>query len=85
MASDFFLGENQFAIDRDIKDAAGTGNELPTADEVLNIADVQDFVRQTDGIGLVSSSGAVFDDDVHDSVLHDALSLLILRRSMHSV
>ena len=72
MATDLLLGEDQLAVDRDIKYAAGSGDEFPTADEVFNVALVQDFVRQTDGNRLVSSSGAVLDDDVHSAFLHGA-------------
>ena len=75
MTANFLLGKDQLAIDGDIKDAAAARNELPTTDEVLNRPVFQDFVRQTDGIGLVPSSSAILDDNVHDSVLHDAHSL----------
>ncbi len=75
MASHFFLAEDALAIDPNIKDAAAARHQLPTTDEILDLALVQDFVRQTDGLGLVSSSGAVFDDNLHNPVLHDATSL----------
>lgn len=71
MASDFLLGEDQLAINRYVEDAAGAGNQLPTADVMLNVAFVQDFVRQTDGLGLVSSSRAILDDDIHSTLLHE--------------
>ena len=77
MAADLVLREDQLAIDRDVKDAAGGRNQFPTADIVFDFAFVQDFVRQTDGIGLVSSSRAVLDDDVHSTLLHDAPPFLV--------
>ncbi len=77
MAAHFLLGENQLPIDGDIKDAASAGNQLPTAYVKLNFALVQDFVRQTDGLWLVSSSGAILDDDVHSTLLHGTAPFLL--------
>lgn len=71
MPANGFLREDELAIDQDIKDAARAGNKLPTADEILNLTFVQNFVRQTDGIRLVSSSSAILDDDIHSAFLHD--------------
>ena len=73
LTTDLFLGKDQFAVYRDVKYAAGAGYQLPTAHKVFDFAFVQDFVRQTDGNRLVSSSGAVLDDDVHSAFLHDRL------------
>lgn len=75
MTPDFFLAEDAFAIDPDIKDAAGARDQFPTADVVFDIAFVQDFVRQTDGNGLVPSSGTILNDNFHSTYLHDARSL----------
>ena len=72
MTAHFVLGEDQLAIDSHIKDAAGARNQLPTADKVFDFTLVQNFVRQTDGIGLVSSSRAILDDDVHSTLLHES-------------
>lgn len=66
----FLLGEDQLAIDPDIEDSTGGRYQLPTADVELNVALLQNFVRQTDGIGLVPSSRAVLDDDLHSTLLH---------------
>ena len=71
MAAHLVFREDQLAIDRDVKDAAGGRDQFPTADEILNFAFVQDLIRQTDGIGLVSSSGAILDDNIHSTFLHE--------------
>lgn len=83
MASDFFLAKDALAIDPNIKYAAAARHQFPAADVILDLALVQDFVRQTDGLGLVPSSGAVFDDDVHDPILHDTLSFIATRFFRH--
>jgi hypothetical protein len=76
MTTDLFLGEDQFAIYPDIKNAARAGDKFPAADKVLNFAFIQKLVRQTDGNRLVSSSGTILDDDVHSAFLHDFLLCL---------
>lgn len=76
MAVNCLLGEDQLAVDANIKDAAGGRYQLPTADEVFDFTFVQDFIRQTDGVRLVSSSSAVLDYNIHSTFLHEALSPL---------
>lgn len=71
MAANRMLRKDQLAVDGDVKDAAGARDQLPTADEVFDFTLVQNFVRQTDGLGLVSSSRAILDDNVHSTFLHE--------------
>lgn len=77
MAVDLLLGKDQLIIDPDVKDAAGAGDHVPAFDKNLNFALLENVVRQTDGNGCVVSSRAVFNFDVHQSLLHDCLSLTI--------
>ena len=70
------LGKDQLAIDPNIKHATGSWDQFPAFGEILKFAFFQDFVRQTDGNRGMVSSGAVFDDDIHSSVLHVARSCL---------
>ena len=48
------------SIDRDFKRAASAGDEFQRSDMLLEL---EEFLRQTDGVRLVVSSGAVFDRD----------------------
>ena len=73
MAAHFLLRKDQLAVDPDVKYSTGGGNHFPAADEILDFAFVQDFVRQTDGIRLVSSSRAILDDNIRSSFLHDCV------------
>lgn len=77
MAVDLLLGKDQLIIDPDVKDAAGAGDHVPAFDKNFNFALLENVVRQTDGNGCVVSSRAVFNFDVHQSLLHDCLSLTI--------
>ena len=77
MAVDLLLGKDQLIIDPDVKDAAGAGDHVPAFDKNFNFALLENVVRQTDGNGCVVSSRAVFNLDVHQSLLHDCLSLTI--------
>ena len=47
-------------IHADLEHPPGRGDELQGAEAELEL---QDFGRQTDGVGFIVSSGAVFDDD----------------------
>lgn len=71
MAARFLFGEDQLAIDPYVEYPARGRNHFPTTYEVFDFTLVQDLVRQTDGIGLVSSSGAILDDDLHSTFLHE--------------
>ena len=77
MAIDLLLGKDQLIIDPDVKDAAGAGDHVPAFDKNFNFALLENVVRQTDGNGCVVSSRAVFNFDVHQSLLHDCPSLTI--------
>ena len=55
------LGMNLFAIDRDLKRAATRRHQFERTDVLLEL---EQFVRQTDGLRLVVSSGAILDGDV---------------------
>ena len=77
MAIDLLLGKDQLIIDPDVKDAAGAGDHVPAFDKNFNFALLENVVRQTDGNGCVVSSRAVFNLDVHQSLLHDCPSLTI--------
>ena len=56
----FVLGENEVAIDGDVKDAAAAFNEFGGDAEFLF-----DRIRQTGGFGMVVSLHAVLDADGH--------------------
>ena len=77
MAVNLLLGKDQLIIDPDVKDAAGAGDHVPAFDKNFNFALLENVVRQTDGNGCVVSSRAVLNLDVHQSLLHDCLSLTI--------
>ncbi len=55
------FGVDFAAVDGDFEATAGGGDEGERGDLVLKL---EDFLRQTDGMGLVVSSRAVFDDDL---------------------
>ena len=74
MAVDLLLGEDKLAVDAHVKDAAGAWNHVPAFDINFDFALVENFVRQTDGNGCVVSSRAVFNDNVHQSLLHESAS-----------
>lgn len=76
MAIDLLLGKDQFAVDPNIKYPAGAWDHVPAFDKSLNFAFFQDVGRQTDGNRRVVSSRAVFNDNVHQSLLHDASPLI---------
>ena len=61
-ASDFFLGEDLFAVGDDDKFSATAFDELG-----LDIQFVFQCAGQTGRLGIVVSFNAVFDGDVHDS------------------
>lgn len=54
------------AIDPDLEDATGTGDEADATQPVLVV--VRDFLRQTGGLGQVASTGAVLDLELHDTL-----------------
>jgi hypothetical protein len=54
------LAEDAAAIDADFKDPACGRDQLERAEVQL---EPKDFLRQTDGLGLIVSSRAVLDDD----------------------
>lgn len=85
MTTKLFFGKDQFAIDRDVKNATRAGDQVPTADKVFDFAFVQNFVRQTDGNRLMSSSSAVRDDDIHSAFLHELYPFFALRPTMASL
>lgn len=76
MAVDLLLGKDQLIIDPDVEYPAGAGDHVPAFDKSLNFALLENVVRQTDGNRCVVSSRAVFNLDVHQSLLHDCPSLL---------
>jgi hypothetical protein len=59
-APELLLREDQLAVDRDLEDAAGAGDQLGT-DLRLPL----DRIRQTGGARLVVSNHAVFDRYLH--------------------
>lgn len=77
MAVDLLLGKDQLIIDPDVEYPAGAGDHVPAFDKSLNFALLENVVRQTDGNRCVVSSRAVFNLDVHQSLLHDCPSLTI--------
>ena len=64
---DLLFGMDELAIDFDIKDPAGTGDESQVLD--ARTEGVEQSGRQTDGLWLVVSHGAVFDLQVHRRLL----------------
>jgi hypothetical protein len=64
------LGMQDLPIDGDLKGAAAGRDQLERTDVLLEL---QEFLRQTDGMGLVVSSGAVFDADLDTHGLCDWL------------
>lgn len=61
------LGINLVSIDADLKRAAARWHECERMNGLL---ESQQFFRQTDGMWLVVSSGAVLDDDFQSSWFH---------------
>lgn len=57
----FEFGEDEFTVYGDLEAPAAGGDEGVGLDVLLEF--VEDFVRQTDGLGFIVSSGAVFDFD----------------------
>lgn len=78
MAAQRLLRENQFAVDGHFKLTAAGGDEFPRADKRLNFSFTQDFVRQTDDARAVVSDRAVFNRDIQQGILHDALLTVLL-------
>lgn len=76
MAIGLLLGKDQFTIDPNIKYPAGAWDHVPAFNKDLNFAFFQDVVRQTDGNRCVVSSRAVFNNNVHQSLLHGASPLI---------
>jgi len=60
MTIELFLGKNQFPIDRHLKRPTCARNQVPLADEGLDLTLSQNFLRQTDGTRGVVSSRAIF-------------------------
>ena len=61
------LGEDQIAIDLDLKTATGTGVQFKVAN--LLFVGFEQGGRQTDGLGLVVSHGAVLNGNNHEVLL----------------
>jgi hypothetical protein len=59
-ASGGFLGENQPAIDLDVKNSSVTGDQFG-----FQVRHLPDLIRQTGGSGKVVSLHAVLDRDLH--------------------
>lgn len=78
MASQRLFGENQFAIDDNFKFAAAGRYQFPRAKKGFNLTFVQDFGCQTDNARCVISNRAVFNGDIQQGVLHDALLTVLL-------
>jgi hypothetical protein len=59
---------NFFAIGRDFKGATAAGDELERTNVLFEL---EQFLRQTDGVRLIVSSGAIFDGDFqgHNDIL----------------
>lgn len=71
MTPQFFLGEDQLTVERQLEFASAGGEQIPGAHEGFNLSILQDFVRQTDGARGVVSNRAVFKLNIQQSVLHD--------------
>ncbi len=55
------FGMDALAIDSDFEGAPARGDELQRSNMLLEL---EKFVRQTDGVWLIVSSGAIFDRDI---------------------
>ncbi len=64
MATELFLGKDQFAVDRDLKKAAFGWDHPPGANELLDVPFLQNFSRQTDGTLGIVSDRAVFENNI---------------------
>jgi len=64
-AAGFLLGKNLGPVHEDFEASVAEGLQLQEGDALLEL--FQNFLRQTDGIGFVASSGAVFNGDLHRS------------------
>ena len=73
MAAQFFLAENQLAINGHFKATPLRRNQLPVSNKIFDFTFIQDLVRQTDGTWGVVSSCTVFNSDVHQWLLHNIL------------
>ncbi len=73
MAVERFLGKDQLAVDRDLKNAAFGWDHFPGTDKLLDVPFLQDFSRQTDGAFGVVSNRTVFENDVEEGILHQRL------------
>jgi hypothetical protein len=59
------FGEYLLAVQEDLESSVIERLQLQGSDFLLEF--FQDFLRQTDGVGFILSSGTVLDCDFHDS------------------
>ena len=61
----FVFGEDPAAVQENLKAAVGEGLQFEGSDALFEL--FENLLRQTDGMGLVPSLGAVFNFDPHRS------------------